>query len=427
MITIGALLGMAAHLEGRGCSVLDFTGMAQKNGAVTSHVRIALRPEDLHAVRVGTGAANVVIGCDMIVAASPSSLSRMEPGVTRAVINGTLIPTARFVVDRDMDMKFGPMQRALRTAAGADAVEFVAATEIATALMGDGIASNLFLLGYAFQKGLIPLELASLERAIELNGTAVDSSKAAFAWGRVAAHDSSAVARASDIAVWHEEPAPPTREQLIVRHVEFLTAYQDAAYAERYRRLVARVAAADDRIAGQSGLTEAAARSLFKVMAYKDEYEVARLHAGGDFLAKLRKQFDGDAQLQFHLAPPLFARRDPATGEPRKRAYGGWMLHAFRALAPLKRLRGTPFDPFGRTAERYAERKDIVDFERTLETIIGDVDVTNYVLAVEIATLPQSMRGFGHIKERNRVACAAKQTALLAQFRRDLPVAHAAD
>ncbi len=427
VITIGALLGMAAHLEGRGCSVLDFTGMAQKNGAVTSHVRIAARPEDLHAVRVGAGAANLVLGCDMIVAASPASLSRMEPGVTRAVINGTLTPTARFVVDRDMDLQAGPMQRALRNAAGADAVDFIAASDIATTLMGDAIATNLFLLGYAFQKGLVPLELASIARAIELNGTAVAGSMAAFGWGRLAAHDPQSVEAAAGGTVHHVDPPPLTRDALIERHAEFLTAYQDADYANRYRRAIARVAAADDRISGPSGLTEVAARSLFKLMAYKDEYEVARLHASDEFVSTLRRQFDGDFRLEFHLAPPLFARRDPATGELQKRTYGPWMLHVFRTLAKLKRLRGTAVDPFGRTAERRAERQSIVDFERVLHKLADDVDASNYALAVDIAALPQSIRGFGHIKDRNRAEYARRHADLIAHFHRDLRVAHAAD
>ncbi len=427
VITIGALLGMAAHLEGRGCSVLDFTGMAQKNGAVTSHIRIAARPADLHAVRVGAGAANLVLGCDMVVAASPSSLSRMEPGVTRAVINGTPTPTARFVLDRDMDLQIGPMQRALRQAAGPDAVDFVAATDIATALLGDAIATNLFLLGYAFQKGYVPLALASLERAIELNGTAVDSSKAAFDWGRRAAHDPATVERAAGGHIHPLEPPPLTGAALVERNAAFLAEYQDRAYAQRYRATMAVVSSADARFPAHSGLTEAAARSLRRLMAYKDEYEVARLHSNGALKAKLEAQFDGEYALEFHLAPPLFARVDPATGAPRKRAYGRWMLPVFRALAALKGLRGTPFDIFGRTRERRAERQSIAEFERTLVRIVSDLDAGNYALAVEIAALPETIRGFGHVKERNRAVFAQKQATLLGEFRPSVPAAQAAD
>ena len=371
VITIGALLGMAAHLEGRGCSVLDFTGLAQKNGAVASHVRLAPHPGDLHAVRVGAGAADLVLGCDMVVAASPSSLATVDRGRTRAVINGTLTPTAQFVLDRDMDLSEAPMQRALRAAAAPEAVDFVPATALATALMGDAIATNLFMLGYAFQKGLVPLSRAAIERAIELNGTAVESGKAAFAWGRLAAHDRAHVERAAGLSP-PEAPPARTPAEWIEHFAAALVAYQDARYADRFRQRIARIAAADDRLPGRSGLTEAAARSLHKLMAYKDEYEVARLYTDGAFAAQLARTFDGTPQLAFHLAPPLFARRDPVTGELRKRKYGAWMLRAMGVLARMKGLRGTRLDPFGRTAERRAERQAIADFERTLDRLAAD-------------------------------------------------------
>ncbi len=424
VITVGEMLGMAAHVDGRACTVLDNTGMAQKNGAVTSHVRIAARADELHAVRVGAGAATLVLGCDMVVAASPPTLSAMRAERTRVIVNDTVTPTARFVLDRDMDMQVGPMQRALREAAGAANVEFVPATQLATALMGDAIATNLFMLGYAVQRGLVPLSLAAIERAIELNGTAVESSKAAFAWGRWAAHDRGAVARAAGVT------APPEAEALaalIERHAASLAAYQDGAYAARYRASVARIAAADGRVDGKSGLTEAVARSLYKLMAYKDEYEVARLYADPAFAAKLAAQLDGDLTLRFHLAPPLLAARDPATGHLRKRAYGPWMLGALRTLAKLKRLRGTPLDVFGRTEERKAERRDIVELEAVVARLADDLDAGNYALAVEIARLPSMLRGFGHVKARNRVAYVAQLAPLLARFRGEPTLAHAAD
>ena len=316
------------------------------------------------------------------------------------------------------------MQRALLAAAGADAADVVPATDLATALTGDAIATNLFMLGYAYQKGHVPLSREAIERAIELNGTAVAASKAAFAWGRLAAHDRAQVERAAGVA-----GAAPARTpaEWIERLAADLAAYQDSAYADRYRQRMARLAAADAKLPSRAGLTEAAARALYKLMAYKDEYEVARLYTDGAFAAKLARAFDGTPQLTFHLAPPLFARRDPATGEPRKRAYGGWMLAAMRMLARLKRLRGTALDPFGRTAERRAERQAIAEFERALDRIAEDLDATNYALAMEIAALPQTIRGFGHVKARNRAAYDAKLAALQAQFRRNLPVAHAAD
>jgi indolepyruvate ferredoxin oxidoreductase len=392
-----------------------------------SHVRIAQRPEDLHAVRVGAGAANLVLGCDMVVAASPAALSRMAPGTTTAIVNDTVTPTAQFVLDRDLDLMAGPMQRALAQAAGADGVEFLPASDLATALLGDTIATNLFLLGFAFQRGRIPLHLAAIERAIELNGAAVASSKAAFAWGRLAAHDRAAVARAAGLGAPGDAPPPDHDLDVVERHARWLADYQDARYAQRYRDTMAKVAAADARCGRGGALTAAAARSLWKLMAYKDEYEVARLHADPAFIARLERQFEGPLDLQFHLAPPLFAKIDPATGVPRKRAYGGWMLPVFRMLAPWKRLRGTALDPFGRTRERQAERAAIVAFEAVLARLATEVSAGNYARAVEIAALPQTVRGFGHVKARSQAAFETKMTALLAQFGREMPIAQAAD
>ena len=305
VITVGALIGMAAHLEGKGCTVLDFTGLAQKNGAVMSHVRLAPQPEDLHAVRIAAGGANLVLGCDMVVAASPAALSRIEPGVTRAVINGYMTPVAAFVTNGDMDLGAESMMKSIRDAAGDEAVTFVDGTGLATAILGDSIATNLFMLGYAWQKGLIPLSFEAIDRAIELNGVAVETSKRTFAWGRLAAHDIVAVQTAAKPTLRLEKPAARTLPDIVAKRVELLTAYQDAAYAERYRIFVNKVSAAEKAKApGRQGLAEAVAKSLYKLMAYKDEYEVGRLYSDGEFLKKLGSQFEGDYRLTFHLAPP---------------------------------------------------------------------------------------------------------------------------
>jgi indolepyruvate ferredoxin oxidoreductase len=431
VITIGALLGMAAHLEGKGCSVLDFTGLAQKNGAVMSHVRIAPRPDDIHAVRIASGGANLVLGCDMVVAASPAALSRIEGGVTRAVINSALVPTASFVLDGDIDFEAASMQRALREAAGKDAAgkdgaDFIDGTGLATALMGDSIATNLFMLGYAVQKGLVPLGVAAIERAIELNGVSVQSSKRTFAWGRLAAHDGAAVAAQARPAIRQETPKAETLAEIVARRIELLAAYQDAAYAERYRALVERVAAAErEKAKGRSGLAEAVARSLFKLMAYKDEYEVARLFTDPGFRQKLDQQFDGDFRLEFNLAPPLFAPRDPETGQLKKRAYGGWVLWAFALLARMKGLRGTRLDLFGYTAERKQERRLIAEYEATTAELIAGLDPQNHALAVQIAALPERIRGFGHVKEKNLAQVRDREQRLLATFRSPVTVAAA--
>jgi len=337
-------------------------------------------------------------------------------------------PTAAFVLNGDVDFEALTMQRALKAAAGSGNVEFVDATGLATALMGDSIATNLFMLGYAFQKGLVPLALASIERAIELNGVSVEANKHTFHWGRLAAQD-----HASLEAFLHPpHPAEPPQAQglaaLVARRSAYLEDYQDAAYAQRYRELVAVAAEAEkNRVRGRSELAEAVAHGLFKLMAYKDEYEVARLYTDGAFLAKLRQQFEGDFRLEFHLAPPLLAEREPDTGHLKKRAYGPWMLRAFGLLRRLKRLRGTAFDPFGRTAERRMERRLVVEYEAVVRELIAGLTPANHALAVEIARLPERMRGFGHVKERNVAAAKAREQVLLAEFRNPVPAASAAE
>jgi indolepyruvate ferredoxin oxidoreductase len=389
----------------------------------------------------------------MVVAASPTALSRMENGVTRAVINSALTPTASFVLNGDIDFEVAGMQRTLRDAIGRDAIgrdaigrdaigrdaigreaggkdgiDFVDGTGLATALMGDSIATNLFMLGYAVQKGLVPLGLAAIERAIELNGVAVENSKRTFNWGRLAAHDRAAV-EAQARPVMREEPKQTqSLAELVARRAAFLTSYQDEAYAERYRMAVARVEKAErDKAKGRTGLAETFAKSLFKLMAYKDEYEVARLYTDGDFLKKLHAQFEGDFKLEFNLAPPLFAKRDPATGELQKRPYGAWTFQAFKLLAKLKGLRGTAFDIFGHSEERKTERRLIGEYEATMASVIAALDAGNHALSVQIAALPEQIRGFGHVKEKNLAQVKAREANLLAAFHRPAGAATAAE
>jgi indolepyruvate ferredoxin oxidoreductase len=418
VITVGALIGMAAHLEGKGCTVLDFTGLAQKNGAVMSHVRLAPKPEDLHAVRIAAGGANLVLGCDMVVAASPAALSRIEPGITKAVINGYMQPVAAFVMNGDMDLGAEAMMKSIRDAAGAEATSFVDGTGLATAILGDSIATNLFMLGYAWQQGLVPLSLDALNRAIELNGVAVETSKRTFAWGRLAAHNIAAVQAAAKPTLRVEKTVARTLPELVAKRIELLTAYQDRNYAERYRAFIDKVAMTEKvKAPGRSGLAEAVAKSLYKLMAYKDEYEVARLYTDGAFLAKLGAQFEGDYKVSFHLAPPLFAERDPTTGQLRKREYGAWMLHAFRLLASLKRLRGTRLDVFGYSEERQMERRLIGEYHATIDSVLSTLDQNNHATAVQIAAVPETMRGFGHVKEKNVTAAKEREASLLAAYR----------
>ena len=419
VITIGALLGMAAHLESKGCSVLDQTGLAQKGGAVVSHVRIAARPGDITTTRIAAGAADLVLGCDVVVTAGADTRATMRAGRTLVVVNTQETMTGDFTRDADLVFPADALMRGIDRAAGARHVDRVDATRIATALTGDAIATNMFMLGYAWQKGRIPLSGEAIQRAIEINGVAVAANLAAFDWGRRTAADREAVVRRVAPGV---EVAPPREreslESVVERRAEFLVEYQDAAYAGRYRAFVERVAAAERaRAKGMRGLAAAVARVYFKLLAYKDEYEVARLHAAPEFRRRIEATFEGDYRLEFHLAPPLLARRDPATGEPRKSRYGPWMMRAFEVLARLKGLRGTMLDPFGYTRERRRERGLIERYERVVSSLIDDLDHANHAIAVEIASLPDRTRGFGHVKARSIEEAVRREGELLERFR----------
>jgi indolepyruvate ferredoxin oxidoreductase len=416
VITIGALLGMAAHVDGKGCSALDFTGLAQKNGAVMSHVRIAPKPEDIASVRIATGGADLILGCDIVVSAGTTALSRVERGVTRAFVNADLQPTASFVMNPDIDFEMNAMQTALRDTIGDKNLDIIDATGIATILMGDSIATNSFMLGYAFQKGTIPLSLEAIMRAIEINGAAVEMNKQAFGWGRLAAHD---ISRVRSVTQFRSRAAATTRtlDETIAYRAEFLTAYQDKAYAERYLATVAKVRRAEAAVSTSSTeLTEAVAKNLFKLMAYKDEYEVARLYADDSFAKKLGEKFEGDFRLKFHLAPPIFARRDKATGHLLKKEFGGWMMPAFRLLAKLKFLRGTAWDPFGRSAERKTERRLIEDYLGMIDQRIASLKAEQIPLLARLSRLPETIRGYGHIKEASIAKAIAERARLEAEL-----------
>jgi indolepyruvate ferredoxin oxidoreductase len=311
------------------------------------------------------------------------------------------------------------LQGDIAEACDAGNAAFVPATELASGLMGDAIATNMFMLGYAYQQGWLPVGGAALERAIELNGVAVEFNKQSFAWGRRAALDLERVRRAASPAavIPLEEHFSRNLDELVERRVKYLTEYQDAAYAARYRALVERVRKVESERAGSSKLAEAVAQSYHRLLAYKDEYEVARLHADGGLEKKIAGMFEGGYQVAFHLAPPLFARADPLTGEPRKMRFGPWVLPLFRVLQRLKGLRGTRFDPFGYTEERRMERALIADYERTVEELLARLSPQNHALAMQIASLPEEMRGFGYIKRRNVSAARDKQQQLLGEWR----------
>ncbi len=414
VVTIGAVLAMAAHLMGKGVSVLDVAGLAQKNGAVFSHIRIADDPAKLHAVRIAAGGAKLLIGCDMVTAAGAETLAKLRAGHTRAVVNAHRTMTADFTRRPDLDFPDRRLRAALTEATGG--ADFVDATGLALALTGDSIAANMFMVGFAYQKGLLPLSEEAIRRAIELNGVAVAFNMQAFLWGRRAAHDAGAVVRIVRPAP--EAETPPSLDEFVARRVADLTRYQNAAYARRYADAVETVRAAEAKHAkGMTGLADAVARAYFKLLAYKDEYEVARLYSDGAFARELKRQFQGGGRLGFHLAPPLFAERDPETGHLRKREYGPWVMTAFRVVAALKGLRGTALDPFGYVAERRMERRLIAEYEAVLADLLAGLNTGNHALAVEIAALPLSIRGFGHVKEKNRVAAKDCEAKLLARFR----------
>jgi indolepyruvate ferredoxin oxidoreductase len=417
VITIGQIVGMAAHLEGKGVAVLDMSGLAQKYGAVMSHVQVAPRPEDVHATRLDTGGAHLVLGCDLVVTASTESVAKMAPGRTRAVVNASVTPTAEFVKNPNWQLPGSDLQRDI--AETTQASDFVAATELATALMGDAIATNMFMLGYAYQKGWIPLSGESLERAIELNGVAVEFNKKSFVWGRRAAADLERVRRIATPAdvIPIDQRFSRNLDELVERRVKFLTDYQNAGYAQRYRSLVEKVRKVEGERVNSSKLAEAVARNYHRLLAYKDEYEVARLHANGQFERKIAGMFEGDYKTVFYLAPPLLARADPLTGEPRKLRFGPWVLKVFKLLQHLKAVRGTALDVFGYTVERRMERALIAEYEDTVERLLAGLTPQNHALASQIASIPEEMRGFGYIKKRNVDAARKKRDELLARFR----------
>ena len=416
VLTIGALLGMAAHLEGRAVKTLDFTGLAQKNGAVMSHVRIGRADDALHAVRLAPGGADLLLACDLVAACGEVALARIERGRTRAVLNIDVAPTAAFVIG-EADGAGAPMQATVRALCAEGDVHALAGTQLASILTGDAIATNLLLLGYAFQRGLLPVSLEAIERAITINGVSVEQSLRVFAWGRVAAHDP---ARLAPLL-----PAPaapdPSLEQFIERRAQDLTQYQDAAYAQRYRDLVAEVRRAEAALPDAKGaVADAAARGLFKLMAYKDEYEVARLYRTPAFLAQLESLFEGpaDAQpLEFHLALPWRRGRGGTSAAPSKLRYGRWMWRVFALLAHGKRLRGTAFDPFGRSADRRLERQLLTDYERLLREIISSLSPGNCGLALQLARMPENIRGFGHVKRASAELARDDVAKLLQRYR----------
>ena len=420
IVTIGALLGMAAHLEKKGIGILDMIGLAQKGGAVLSHLRIGKSPEDIHSPRIASQGADLVIGGDLVVTGGHKSLSVIKSGHTKLVINSYEMITGDFTKNADMLFPSLKIKQAIQQTAGTDNTEFLDASRLATALIGDTIATNMFMLGFAFQRGLIPLERSSIEQAIEINGMSVESNKQSFLWGRRTAHDGKRVwemtaSIAEDFLL--EEP-PEGLDELIQHRADVLTAYQNKAYAKHYLQLVERVRTIEtDRLPGSLSLTEAVARYYFKLLAYKDEYEVARLYTNGDFMKKIRGRFEGDFRLKLHLAPPLFSHRDSHTGEPIKSAFSSWIFPVLKMLSRFKFLRGTAFDLFGKTKERRMERQLIQEYEQTIKELLLGLTKKNHNIALEIAKIPEQIRGYDMVKQRHFETAKSNEKKLLAKFR----------
>ena len=421
VITVGALLGMAAHLEGKGVSLLDVTGLAQKNGAVASHVRVARHPEALHSTRISAGGADLMLGCDIVVATGLDGMQKLSRERTHAIVNTHVAPTAEFATSPDLELSSASMEQSLEEALGAERVELLDATRQARALLGDAIASNLFLVGFAMQRGLIPVGRPALERAIELNGREVEMNKRALAWGRLAAHDPERVRALVDSVRRPSEGADredASLEAIVARRERFLADYQDEAYARRYADFVARVARVERDVAGGEGeLARAVARGYFKLLSVKDEYEVMRLWASDHFLGQLENEFEGEYEVRVHLSPQLFLRRDPETGRVRKIALGRRAMKLMMALRHLKFLRHSFVDFFNRTPHRRREWALVGEYEATIDELLRDLSPSNLELAVGIARIPEQIRGFDTVKDAHIDAAKEKEAELLAAFR----------
>ncbi|MEQ1649614.1 MAG: indolepyruvate ferredoxin oxidoreductase family protein [Hyphomicrobiaceae bacterium] len=421
VVTISAVLGEAAYLDGKGFGAIDMTGLAQKGGAVACHMRFAKTADDIHAIRTGVGGADLILGCDLVVTGSNKVLETVKPDQTAVVYSTHEMNVATFTLNPNYKLPGGALVRSIEDRVRKGPLFAVDAQRYAEKLFGDTIASNMFMLGYAVQLGFVPVGIAAIEQAIGLNGVAVAMNKRAFNVGRLAAHDLAAVEKL--MPVEHKAVrAVETLDDIIASRTRLLTDYQDAAYAARYEATVRRLGDVERQNAsGRSGFAEAVAKGLYKLMAYKDEYEVGRLYSSPQFMDALAEQFDSHGKLEFHLAPPLLARHDPLTGEPRKMTFGPWMMKAFGWLGRMKHLRGGTFDVFGYTAERKLERQMIGDYEALMAEVAGLLKPETHTTAVQLALLPLEIKGFGHVKKRAYDAAKVREAQLMTQMRNPSP------
>nr|PZN88475.1 MAG: indolepyruvate ferredoxin oxidoreductase family protein [Pseudomonadota bacterium] len=429
VVTISAVLGQAAHIEGKGFGSIDMTGLAQKGGAVACHIRVARNSEAIHAIRVGVANADLILGGDLVVTASNKILETIRPDHTAVVVSTHELITGEFTRNPKLVVPGDRLLQAIADRVRKGPFHTLDAHDYAVKLFGDSIAANMFLLGYAYQLGFVPIGAAAIEQAIELNGAAVGMNRAAFRFGRLTAHDKAAVDRVVKLQDEHAGE-PETLDEIIALRARHLTDYQDEELASRYRSKVAWIAGVEKAKApGRTGLALAVARGYHKLLAYKDEYEVARLFAVEAFQREINEQFEGVRAMEFYLAPPILSRffKDKTTGHPRKIRLGSWMLPVFRLLAKGKKLRGTKWDVFGYSAERKLERQMIADYERLLDVIASRLDQSNYETAVALAELPLEIRGFGHVKMANYKAAKSREADLLQAFLNPAPVKVAAE
>ena len=418
VITIGQLLGMAAHLDGLGIVTQDSAGLAQKGGATWSHVLLAKHQDQIQTTRVSMAAADLILGCDPIVSAGKETLSRMRQGRTHVALNSHSTPTAAFVKDTQWVNPAESCAQEIVTAVGLEGLAAFDADKLSSQLMGDTIYINPMILGYAWQKGWVPLSLEALQRAIELNEVAVANNLAAFEWGRHAAQHLNAVEALLTPSQVIQFKKRDRLEDLIAQRYDFLTAYQNTAYAKRYESFVNTVKQKEQAL-GKTLLTESVAKNLFKLMAYKDEYEVARLHTDKQFLERVKTQFEGDFKVYYHLAPPLLAKRNEK-GHLIKQKMSPSMLLVFKALSRLKFLRGTALDIFGKTEERQTERALIQEYIDSVTEVLASLNIENHSIAVQLANVPDQIKGFGHVKERNLTAAMAQWQNSMDAFRKTI-------
>ncbi|MBR1246267.1 indolepyruvate ferredoxin oxidoreductase family protein [Bradyrhizobium sp. AUGA SZCCT0169] len=418
VLTIGALLGMAAHIEGKASMILDMSGLAQKGGAVLSHVRLSEHTADVTCSRIVTGTADLVLAADEVVAVSKETITLCESGRTTGIINTHLIPIADFILNRDFNFQARKVNHVLETALRKDS-SFFDFTKPAEMLLGDSIATNMMMMGFAYQKGLLPLSAKAIEQAIEVNGVAIKLNIQAFQLGRLAAHDPAkliAMMKDQDGSVAPKTLDAMTLDEIIAHRSNLLTEYQDAKLAARYQALVKKVRDAAVDGGYDEALPRAVAINYAKLLAYKDEYEVARLYTDGRFEKQLRDQFEGDFKFSFNLAPPILGGGVDALGRPKKRAFGAWMMPVFRTLAKMKGLRGTAFDIFGYSADRKMERDLISGYEKDVATVLGLLSPLTLDIAVEILSLPDRIRGYGPVKEKAVHDAKARYTQLAADL-----------